>query len=100
MNWAPRVSPNKIRRLYESEARGHLDETLLEDVMAALYLRCESIIDVFEARFDGIIKCPKCTNKFHREKKQNNDKMICPNCGWKCKWTDLVGLHELVHRES
>lgn len=88
MKWASRVSANKIRRLYESEARGHLDEALLEDVMAALYLRCESIIDVFEARFDGIIKCPNCASKFRRNKKQNNEELICPDCGWKGNWDE------------
>ena len=86
MNWAPRINPKKIRRLYESEAHGQLDEDILEDVMAALYLRCESIIDVFEARIEGIIKCPKCARKFSRNKKQDNEKMKCPNCGWIGSW--------------
>ena len=40
-----RVPRHKIRRLYESDARGMLDEELLDDVGYGIYARCQDIID-------------------------------------------------------
>src|SRR5438309_1523131 len=31
VRWAPRVNPHKIRRLYETDARGIVDDELIED---------------------------------------------------------------------
>ncbi len=41
---APRVRRDLIRRLYEDEARGLLDDQLLDEVGIGLYARCESIM--------------------------------------------------------
>ncbi len=59
IRWSPKVRPDKIRRLYESEAVGRLDEALLDDVLIGLYLRCTSIARVTEA-VDGRVTCPQC----------------------------------------
>src|SRR5258708_28782977 len=51
--WAPKVRPEKIWQLYQNDARGLVDETLVDDVGLALYLRCESVLLVSAGR----IKC-------------------------------------------
>src|SRR5689334_11807084 len=40
LRWEPRVPGHRIRRLYETDARGIRDEALLDDVAYALYSRC------------------------------------------------------------
>src|SRR5205823_4480926 len=46
VRWTPRLRPEKLCRLYETDARGILDEDLVDEVAYALYSRCESIIKV------------------------------------------------------
>jgi len=50
VRWANRVSPGKIRRLYESCARGIVDEHLLDEVAYGFYARCESILTIKAAK--------------------------------------------------
>ena len=57
--WAKRLSLNKLRRLYESQAEGLLDAELLEDAAVTLYLRCKDIVAVESAR-NGKVRCPFC----------------------------------------
>jgi len=49
IQWAKKVSPNKIRRLYNLDAQGIMDEELIDDVAYTFYARCESILTVTEA---------------------------------------------------
>ena len=49
IEWARRVPKSKIRRLYESDASGLLDEDLLEEVGSLLLQRCKSILNVADA---------------------------------------------------
>jgi len=91
VRWAPRVPKSKVRRLYESDARGLLDEDLLEDVGSAVAARCRSILDVSEARH-GRIRCPKCVAA-GRETiiawKGNEGAagvIRCPVCSWESTW--------------
>jgi len=56
IRWAPKVQRHKIRLLYENDARGILDEVLLEDVGLALLDRCRSVILVSRAEAE----CPRC----------------------------------------
>ena len=56
IRWAPKVQRHKIRLLYENDARGILDEVLLEDVGLALLDRCRSVILVSRAE----VECPRC----------------------------------------
>jgi hypothetical protein len=67
----------KIRRLYDNDAQGIIDEDLIDEVGYALYARCESVWMVTERR------CPEC-----REKCQilNWRTMICSACGWSTSW--------------
>jgi hypothetical protein len=37
MRWAPMVRRDKIKRLYETDAKGIVDETLIDDVVTKLF---------------------------------------------------------------
>jgi len=82
--WAPRVPREKIRRLYEGDAKGLLDEELLEDVGFSLYQRCQSILTATEAH-DGRAACPRCEQIIvHRHNKE--EMLVCATCGWQMTW--------------
>src|SRR5260370_19635440 len=61
VRWAPRVNPHKIRRLYDTHARGIVDDELIEEVGFALYSRGKSILIATEAHA-GRVQCPRCGN--------------------------------------
>ena len=48
IKWPLKVRPHKIRQLYENDAKGIVDEDLINDVGYALYARCEAIWTVTE----------------------------------------------------
>lgn len=84
--WAPRIARDKIKRLYENEAKGILDEDLLNDVAYSLYARCESIIIATSAKHKKVI-CPVCKSHIIR----GNDRyeiIACPSCKWTVIWDD------------
>jgi hypothetical protein len=84
IQWNPYVSQAKLRRLYESDARGLLDEDLLEDVGITLYLRCQSLVIATEA-LCGRAACPQCATVIqHRCVKHTL--LQCPSCGWMLPW--------------
>lgn len=96
ITWAPRVSKEMIRRLYESDARGLLDEELLDEVGIALYLRVRSILDVAEAK-RGRVRCPRCDARgretiIERPPRASGDVrdgvIACDVCGWQVTWGD------------
>jgi hypothetical protein len=82
--WYPRVKPDLIRRLYENDAQGLVDEELVEEVGFALFLRCQSILIATKAH-DGHATCPRCQGliEHHWDKEAP---MICPACGWQTTW--------------
>lgn len=80
--WTPRVKPYLIRRLYESDAQGRLDENLLDEVGWALYSRCDSFIHAREASL-GQVRCPVCGGPVQHNR-QAKEIMRCPGCGWEC----------------
>ncbi len=83
-HWAPRVDPQSIRRLYKSDAKGLVDEDLINDVGFALYARCETIRIVTERR------CPECEGEMPFGGKtigaKRNESLTCPDCGWTTTW--------------
>ena len=88
--WAPKVSREKLRLLYESEAEGRLDIDLLDDVYVTLYLRCQSLMQVTEAA-EGHVTCLECGAKFERTerkygKQRRDEALTCPTCGWQTDW--------------
>ena len=49
IQWAPRVKPGLIRRLYDLDAQGIYDEELIDEVGWGLLARCQSFIDAVNA---------------------------------------------------
>jgi hypothetical protein len=79
LHWAPKVRQDKIRRLYEQDGRGLLDETLLDDVGSALYSRCRSILLVSNHN----LECPRCEHIFLIAPHTHDNILSCPTgCGW------------------
>ncbi len=79
--WARRVPQRKIRRLYETDAKGIYDEDLIDEVGYGLLARCESFIRANRARA-GEVPCPECGQIVRRE-----EVLRCP-CGWELRWAD------------
>ena len=81
--WAPRVTQREVRRLYETDARGIYDETLINDVGYGLLARCQSFIEAVEAT-RGKVRCPSCRSiiRHHGDKATP---LHC-GCGWSLTW--------------
>ena len=81
----------KGRRLYEGEAKGILDEELIEDVGFTLLLRCRSILTIRDAR-DGRVACPRCeregrTTIVPLAEEGGPERIIaCTACEWQITW--------------
>ena len=86
ITWAQRVSRDKIKRLYESDANHMLDYDLLQDVGYAFIARSESILAANRLLEFHILICPSCGKDIHENK--DNRSYIC-GCGW------LIGEKEL-----
>lgn len=89
------MDPEKIRRLYESDARGCLDEELLDEVAFALLARCESVITVTEIYRCGRLKCPGCAGSISLGSLGRGREALirCPACPWKMTWGALRGSY-------
>ncbi|HEX8235507.1 MAG TPA: hypothetical protein VF600_06085 [Abditibacteriaceae bacterium] len=96
--WPTRVRPEKIRRLYETEARGLIDEKLLEEVLLAMYLRCQAIL-ICTAAAGGRVKCFRCEYVIQRRwypgapgnpeaegTTSAAEVLRCPQCSWQTTW--------------
>jgi hypothetical protein len=106
--WAQRVDPQKIRRLYETDARGMLDQELLDDVGYGLYVRVQAMLEVAQA-WRGRVQCWGCENVITREQGKvvtyrghgptqiggDDERLTCEQCGWQLTWAEyrksLVG---------
>lgn len=89
INWAPRISPEKIRRVYESESKGLLDLDLLEKVGYSLLARCKDILEVSDA-ISGKIHCRRCgwiimRSSMHKPD-EDDETLRCLKCSWEITW--------------
>lgn len=84
--WSPRVAPSKIRRMYELDVRGIVDEDFINEVGFALFARCEDIVEVTAAR-DGEVTCQMCGRSIRRVGGVE-EVLVCPSCDWRVKWGD------------
>ncbi len=91
--WAPRVRMENIRRIYQNDARGILDEELLDDVGITLYCRCESILDASDAAL-GKVHCPSCAAIIMRARLDQNERVLCARCGWTIRWIDYQRTYQ------
>jgi hypothetical protein len=81
IRWAPRVSRDLIRRLYERDAVGIVDEDLIDEVAFALYARCKSIVCASR----NLVPCAGCGLEFSIEGGRLpllREELRCPACGW------------------
>ena len=97
IHWAPKVSQDKIGRLYQNDASGLADETLIEDLALGLYLRCQSILMVTER---DRVPCPNCGEVIVSQEGSwsREHPIVCPKCGWQAtfgQWRDSWRHKEL-----
>lgn len=83
IKWARRVRQDKIRRLYTLDAKGIIDEELIDDVGYAMLARCEAIRTATRAHF-GRAACPRCTSII--EHNGDKDALLSCACGWSTTW--------------
>jgi hypothetical protein len=85
------VSQDKIRRLYALDAKGIVDDELIDEVGYAIYARCESIRMVTEAHA-GRAACRRCGAVLtHRWEK--SAPMMC-ECGWRTTWDEYLKSYQ------
>jgi hypothetical protein len=106
IRWPPRVSKAKLRRLYEADAQGIVDQELIDDVGITLLLRCQAILDVAEAKA-GCVKCPRCARaaslspepgsatptiiqREHTPGEARDELLACPVCDWQITWGEYA----------
>ena len=96
LRWAPRVPRAAIRRLYEGDAGGRLDEDLLDEVFFGFLARCQSILTVTEAA-TGRVACPRCGTVVTRRVGvgEKGEPLRCP-CGWSATW----GAYHRTYRDK
>jgi hypothetical protein len=92
LQWAQRVSPAKIRQIYNLDAQGIMDEELIDDVAYAFYARCESILTVTEAS-KGRIKCPECGYVIFHNGVDKEQAIKCQDCSWEITWGEYFNSY-------
>jgi hypothetical protein len=101
ISWAPKIQQSKIWRLYQNDARGTVDEVLVEDVGLALLQRCQSIWLATNRN----VECPRCSAVFTLCEpgswKTLPGVQTCPTpgCGWETtaeQWHDSWRHRELL----
>jgi hypothetical protein len=94
MQWAPRVAPQSIRRLYRLNGLGLYEEGLLFEVGEGLHARCRDALVVNRA-MRGEVPCPACSGIVRRPKMlrqavsrrpQAPRPFCCPHCKRTVTW--------------
>jgi len=101
ISWSPKIRQSKIWQLYQNDARGTVDEALVEDAGLTLLQRCQSIWLVTERK----VECPRCGNTFSlcepNSWKTLPGMQLCPTpgCGWETtaeEWHESWSHRELL----
>ena len=79
-NWASKVSPQKIKRLYNQDAKGIRDDELVDDIGTSLYARVDSMIMVTSSNLGKAI-CIECRTEIPHNY-QRDYLLECLKCGW------------------
>lgn len=96
--WSPRVRGDAISRLYRSDAKGLLDEELLDDVAYGLYARALSILQATHAHSGGHVLCPACGAAIPRSPKRNDrQELLRCACGWELPWQTYFHTYHGKH---
>lgn len=109
--WTPKVRQAKIWQLYQNDARGTVDEDLVQDVGYRLLQRCRSI----QLATNRSLECPRCGTVFKLPESEpwrllpGMHPCPGPGCGWEttaeewhASWRhrDLLGLAALPAIEA
>jgi hypothetical protein len=95
IQWAPRVKPGLIRRLYDLDAQGIYDEELIDEVGWGLLARCQSFIDAVNA-VAGRAVCHGC-GEVIAHNRDREALLVCPRCGWRVTWGEY--FQTIQHRQ-
>jgi hypothetical protein len=81
------VAPQRILRLYRTDALGIVDEEQIDDVGLALYVRCQSILRATAAH-KGRVTCPHCEAMVLRAgpRRTRGQWLRCAACKWATTW--------------
>ena len=86
IQWAGKVARRDIQRLYQADARGMLDEDLLEQVMFSIHARVRDMFEVREAQTYGRVKCRRCGGLVPQPYRMGSGSkdipLLCSACGW------------------
>jgi hypothetical protein len=101
ISWSPKIRQSKIWQLYQNDALGAVNETLVEEVGLTLLQRCQSIWLVTQRE----VECPRCGCVFPMCE-QSTWKLLSgvqtcptPGCGWETtaeQWHDSWKHRELL----
>ena len=80
IKWEPRIKPELIQKLYQTDALGIQDTELCDEVGMRLYLRCQTIVRV---KNDEVV-CPRCGAVFVIQTSHKEAVTLCPTKG--CEW--------------
>ena len=78
--WAKKVPSEKIKKLYEQDAKGIYDDELVDDVGISLYARVDSMLMVTSSNLGKAI-CIECRTEIPHNH-QRSFLLECPKCGW------------------
>jgi hypothetical protein len=96
-HWAGKGSRRDIQRLYESDAKGLLDEDLLNQVMVTIYVRICDMFEVREAQKLGRVKCRSCKayipQPYVMGGPNKNRPLVCEQCGWQTTCGEFYGSY-------
>ena len=91
-SWAKKVSPAKIRRLYEQNAKGIYDEEFIDDVGIGLLARCDSMLMATSSNLGKAI-CIECRTEMPHGY-QRDFLLQCPKCGWSITFGEYNGSYK------
>jgi len=77
IRWAPRLRPQLLERLYDSDAQGFRDVELCDEAGMILYMRCRTFVLVHQQQ----VECPQCRTVFEVSPMGSSH---CPDqdCDW------------------
>jgi len=78
--WAKKVPPEKIKKVYEQDAKGIYDDELVDDVGISLLARVDSMLMVTSSNL-GKALCIECRTEIPHNYNRNF-LLECPKCGW------------------
>lgn len=98
IKWSPRVSKDKLKRLYNEDALGMIDDVLIDDVGIMLWLRYRDIMYIHDSQHGIKWQCPRCRAEEKHSYMENPDgaefvsadtPRRCSLCGLSMSWDEF-----------